>query len=328
MRSERTPAWTVVMSMLVALSMVAVASPVAAAPQAGVSAQADTDTVSPGETFNVTYELTNTGGDDALGGKINFSTPTGINATSLSGDGLNALNSTEPSVFYGVTGRIGPGETKTTTVTFTVTSAARNGDARIGATGLLRGPSTNATATTSTTVTVDKPSGLELSGSPSTVDTAPGEQFNVSYQYTNNQSTTGLGGAIDLNTSDNVRAVAASGDGFGAFNSAQPSIIYGASGPIPGGATLNTTVTYEVDANATTGTEEIVSTAIIRNASGTDRITTTVNIDSSSIVDQYDTNGTPGIQQREVLQAVVDFNSGVIDQSDILDVLVAFNSGS
>ncbi|MFC6973534.1 hypothetical protein ACFQL1_00830 [Halomicroarcula sp. GCM10025709] len=314
------------MSALIALSMVAVASPVTAAPQAVIDASADTTTVAPGETFNVTYELSNTGSDDATAGRIDLSTPTGINATSVSGDGLPGLDGDPPAVFYGLSGRITPGETRTTTVTYTVTSAAPDGEVPLDADGFLRGTSSNATATTSTRITVDKPSGLELSGSPSTVNTQPGERFNVTYQYTNNQSTTGLAGSIELNTSDNITPVAVSGDGFDGLNGQPPSVLYGASGPIPGGATLTTTVTYEVDANSPTSTRRIISTATIRNASGSDQLSTRVNIGASSIVDQYDTNGQPGIQTPEVLQAIVDLNSGKLTTPEVLQIIVAFNS--
>jgi hypothetical protein len=46
----------------------------------------------------------------------------------------------------------------------------------------------------------------------------------------------------------------------------------------------------------------------------------------TTVVDRFDTNGTPGIQAREALDAIVAFNSGQIDQRDILQVIVAFNS--
>lgn len=325
MSSDRTPVTTLAVCAIMVLSMAAVAVPVAAAPQPGITAPNDAGTVQPGDNFTVTYTLTNTGDQTAGSARIDLLTPTGINVTSTSGDGNGAVTGDPPVIFYGLSGVIPAGESRQTTVTYTVDPNATSGAAQIDAEAFVNGSSSS--ATTSTTVTVDAPSKLELSGSPETVNTTPGGRFNVTYEYTNNQSTQGLGGAINLDTPENITAVAVSGDGFGGLGGSQPSVIYGASGPIPGGATLTTTVTYEVNASASTGTEQIVGSALIRGADGTDQTTTTVNI-GTSIVSQYDTNGTPGIQRGEVLQAIVDFNTGNLTTSEVLQVIVAFNSGS
>ncbi|WP_284008263.1 beta strand repeat-containing protein [Haloarcula pelagica] len=97
--------------------------------------------------------------------------------------------------------------------------------------------------------------------------------------------------------------------------------------------TLNTsesgTVTFDFD-SSTTGTlapGDYTVTASTDNSSASTNLTVQAGSSPpSSIVDQYDTNGTPGIQTGEVLDAIVDFNNGQITQGDILDIIVAFNS--
>ncbi|MFC7077799.1 COG1361 family protein [Haloarcula halophila] len=314
------------MTVLVALSMVAVSGPVAAAPQVGIDAPTDAGTVAPGETFTVTYELTNTGSDDATAGRLDLTTPTGINVTSVSGDGISTPNSDPPAVFYGLNGRITPGETKTTTVTFSVTSAAPGGDVQIGADGFFKGTATNASASTATVVTVDKPSPFELSAAPETVNTQAGGQFNVTYQFTNNRAVPASSGGIEFNVSTNIVPQTSYGDGIKALDRSDPVVFYGVSGPIAGGSTLTTTVSYVVRENTTAETGQIVATGSIQGVDGSDRAVTAVNIEQS-VIDRYDTNGVPGIQFREVLAAIEDYNtSGEIGFSDVLTVIAEFNS--
>jgi PGF-CTERM protein len=132
------------------LSVLAV-GPVAAAPAADITASASTTSVSPGDTVNVTYEITNSGDQDASSAGLQFPTPDNVTATSASGDGSPALN--QNSVFY-ISG-IPQGETVSTEVTFEVDSGASDGDYTIDATATVG----EDTSTASSTVTVSSDDG-------------------------------------------------------------------------------------------------------------------------------------------------------------------------
>ncbi|WP_284009358.1 carboxypeptidase regulatory-like domain-containing protein [Haloarcula pelagica] len=160
------------------------------------------------------------------------------------------------------------------------------------------------------------------------VSVQPGESFTVTYRYTNDRATASAG-RIDLTTPTNITATAVSGAGSGNLDTQQPSVRYSSARPVGSGKTVRSTVTYEVAADHPSPTDRTINVqAYVRNSSDVGIAATTVEVESASLVDQYDTNGTPGIQSPELLRAIVDFNSGNITQPDILRILVAFNAGS
>lgn len=324
MRTEKLPVTTLLMSVLMIVSTIALSVPVAAAPQAGISAPSDAGTTAPGATFTVTYEYTNTGDQDASAGRLELSTPTGINATSISGDGASGLSGPTPAVFYGLSGPIAPGDTKTTTVTYTVSSAASSGDNQIDVEAFIQNSSSTATA--STTVEVNKPSPVEVDA-PASATAQANSTFDVTYEYTNNQSSEASAGRIELQTPQNITATAVSGDGTPGLGATPQSVLYGFSGKIQPGQTLTTTVTFEVASGAASGQEQIVATAYIQGSSDTSQTTTDVTI-GGTIVDQFDTNGTPGIQPGEAQSAIAALNGGQISPRDAQAIIAALNSGS
>ncbi|MFC6973532.1 hypothetical protein ACFQL1_00820 [Halomicroarcula sp. GCM10025709] len=150
----------------------------------------------------------------------------------------------------------------------------------------------------------------------------------MTYRYTNDRATASAG-RIDLTTPTNITATAVSGAGSGNLDTQQPSVRYSSARPVGSGKTVRSTVTYEVAADHPSPTDRTINVqAYVRNSSDVGIAATTVEVESASLVDQYDTNGTPGIQSPELLRAIVDFNSGNITQPDILRILVAFNAGS
>ncbi|MFC6977158.1 HVO_2072 family ArtA-dependent S-layer glycoprotein [Halomicroarcula sp. GCM10025709] len=142
------------MTALMVLSVVAISAPAAAAPGASLSASTDAGTVQPGDTFEVTYTLENTGDDPGPAGAISLDTPSGITAVSASGDGRPALDGSPPSVIFGLLGPVNSGDSVTTTVTYEVDAGASDDDYTVDANGELRDNSTSATDSVSTTVTV------------------------------------------------------------------------------------------------------------------------------------------------------------------------------
>ena len=161
-----------------------------------------------------------------------------------------------------------------------------------------------------------------------TVSVQPGGSFTVTYRYTNDRATASAG-RIDLGTSDNITATAVSGTGTGNLGTQEPFVRYSPARPVGSGRTVETTVTYEVAPDHPSPADRTITVeAYVRNSSDVGIASTDVEIESAGLVDQYDTNGTPGIQSPELLRAIVDFNSGEITRPEILEVLVAFNAGS
>ncbi|WP_379775197.1 NEW3 domain-containing protein [Haloarcula pelagica] len=155
----------VAMTALMVLSVVAISAPAAAAPAADLSASTNAGSLQPGDTFEVTYTLENTGADPGLAGSLEFDTPSEVSVVSASGDGQ--LNS--GTVLYGVTGNtIASGDSVQTTVTFEVDSGAADGDYDVTADGTLQDSSTSSTDSTTSTVTVSS------STSPPPSDSQPG----------------------------------------------------------------------------------------------------------------------------------------------------------
>ncbi|WP_251344417.1 HVO_2072 family ArtA-dependent S-layer glycoprotein [Haloplanus halophilus] len=156
------------MAALMVLSIFAVSAPAAAAPQVGLSAPDDAGSAQQGDTFTVTYDYTNTGDEAGDAGRIEFTTPSGVEATSIEGDGASGLGGEPQSVLYGLSGPIQPGETLTTTVTFEVASDAATGDQQVDAEAFIEG-STSST-TVSTTVTIEADDGNGDNGDDGEVD--------------------------------------------------------------------------------------------------------------------------------------------------------------
>ncbi|QKY22256.1 PGF-CTERM sorting domain-containing protein (plasmid) [Halolamina sp. CBA1230] len=131
---------------LMLLSVVAISMPAAAAPQAALTAS-DPGPVQQGETFQVTYELTNDGDEDAGSAGMQFQTPDGVEIDSFDGSGAGAV---DQESYFLVTG-LDEGETHSVTVTFQVASDAATGDNTVTATADV-GDQSSSTVDTSVTI--------------------------------------------------------------------------------------------------------------------------------------------------------------------------------
>jgi len=134
---------------LAAVMILSVVSlPVAAQPAVSFSSSEVPDSVSAGETFTITYDLTNSGDEDAGAGGIQVFTPEGVTVTSVEGDGAG-----EPGRFF--VGGIEAGETKTVTYTFSVADDV-SGDITVEAEGTV---GTDRTEETSDTISAEENGG-------------------------------------------------------------------------------------------------------------------------------------------------------------------------
>ncbi|WP_460539283.1 HVO_2072 family ArtA-dependent S-layer glycoprotein, partial [Haloplanus salinarum] len=129
------------------LSVVAVATPAAAAPQASLTADGPDSPAQQGDSFEITYELTNNGDEDAGTGGLELTLPDGVtvDTDASSGDG----NINPDAVFY--TNGVAQDETKTTTLVFDVADDASTGDVTVTADGFV-GTESNETVDTSVTI--------------------------------------------------------------------------------------------------------------------------------------------------------------------------------
>jgi hypothetical protein len=108
--------------------------------------------VAPDETISVTYAFVNTGATDAAAGRIEFTTPEGVEPVSIDGNGTSGLSGSPPSVLYGFNGPIQAGAAPTTTVTFRISSDIQTGSVDVVATAFIDG--SEQTASQQTTITV------------------------------------------------------------------------------------------------------------------------------------------------------------------------------
>lgn len=322
-----SPRWNILSviaaSAVVMLMISATAGTVVAAPQAGVSASTVEQTLAPGDTFDVTYEFSNTGAEQASAGRIELTTPERISPEEISGDGVSGIDSTIPTVWYGFSGPIDTGETKVTTVTFKLAPDAPEGEYSIGAEASVIGNSKS--VETSTNFEVAPTSALALSSSPPTVRSRVDDEFTITYRYTNNHDSSGTAGAIKIEPSPGITPVTISGDGESGLGGEEPYIFYGLSGPIASGTTLVTNVTYRTESVAATGKGKITATSFIRGFNASDQTVTSVSL-TSSVIEEYDTNGEPGIQIEEVLAAITEFNNeGGLGIRDVLLIIEEYN---
>jgi hypothetical protein len=120
----------------------------------------------------------------------------------------------------------------------------------------------------------------------------------------------------------NTSASATNGGTFGA--NGQQVLVFQPAGE----QTL--TIAYDIDASARAdATFDIEATVLDENSTATDTVTTTVGDVETGPVERFDTNGDPGIQGDEVLDAISEFNEGGdVEATDVLDVISAFNENN
>jgi hypothetical protein len=273
-------------------------------------------TAEPGDTVMITADLANIGLDRASGGSIELSeVPAPLSVT---GDN---------PVFLGFGGNPTPARGETVTQSFEVRvpeSAQTGRTLTVTAEGRLASSAGDATATDSTTIEITEPTdsraALSLDGPASA---APGDTATVTATLENTGLSDAAGGSVALTNLPDSLSVEGDSTRFLGF----------AGTPVPD---LGESATYSFDVviaeDASPG-EEVTLTAESelegQTASTADTATAQLTIARPA---RFDTNGQPGIQRGEVVDAIVAYNSGSnlggqpVSRTDVVDVIVKFNS--
>jgi hypothetical protein len=296
---------------------------------AGLTAPSSAGSVAPGETVEITYEYTNTMGVEKGSGRLQFSTPPGVEAVAIDGDGISGLGGSPPAVFYGFSGPIEPGETRTTTVEYRVSEDAPLGSVDLPATAYIEDGGVIGTQTS--TLEVEKRNGTGgdnnggdgLAAARSAESVSPGETVKITYEYTNTMNSEGAAGRIQFSTPPSVEATTIDGDGTSGLGGSPQSVLYGFSGPIASGETRTTTVEFRVSEDAALGTVDLLATAYIQDGGTIGTETTTLEIEES-IVARFDDDN-DGIDPGEAQAAIVALNRGDITPSEAQQIIVALN---
>jgi uncharacterized membrane protein len=284
-------------------------------PDAQVEVSIENGTVEPGATTTVTVEITNDGAD-ATGGSVELSSP----------NQSVEIASTNP-VFLGFAGNEAPksGESITQTFTVEVNESAAPGTYNLSADVELSNTAGDDNVDINTSLDVQeqvRPAPALTTDIPQQV--SPGTTFTAEYNITNRASDQVGGGSIEL---------VGVPPQFSINGQSTQFIGVGSSPPSPG---EQITKSFELTVNESASAGQDVS--LVANASlqysdgskATNETTSTVSIVSSSPTDRFDTNGQPGIQRDEVVDAIIAFQtgsaSGEISREDVIKVIVAYNS--
>jgi protocatechuate 3,4-dioxygenase beta subunit len=103
----------------------------------GLAGPSSAGPVSLDETVEITYEYTNPTSREREAGRLEFSTPSGVEAVSVSGDGISGLGGSPQAILYGIGGPISPEDVLTTTVEFRVSENASVGSSGLSATAYI-----------------------------------------------------------------------------------------------------------------------------------------------------------------------------------------------
>jgi hypothetical protein len=273
-------------------------------------------TAAPGDAVEITTTLENTGIDGATGGYIELTeVPAPLSVTG------------DSSVFLGFGGNPTPDTGETVSQSFEVTVPERTQTGQtltVSAEGQLSSSAGDATATDSTTIEIaestDSPAALSLTGPASA---APGDTVTVTAMLNNTGLSDAAGGSVSLTNLPDSLSVEGDSTRFLGFGGT----------PVPGlGESASYAFEVGIAEDASPG-EEVTLTADSQlesqTASATNTATTQLTIAQSA---RFDTNGQPGIQRGEVVDAIVAFNSDAnlggqpVSRTDVVDVIVEFNS--
>ncbi|WP_324756072.1 carboxypeptidase regulatory-like domain-containing protein [Haloarcula sp. GH36] len=289
-------------------------------PEVSVIASDNLDGVVPGDRFEITYEIANTGGE-ASAGAIELTVPSGVDPVSIAGDGENR------AVFFN--DPIEPGESRTTTVSFEASDNIAVGEKEIFARGHL---STSETDTVTSTVDI-----LEDSSDPNP-PAAPGDNINftaedsvsvraggevsVTYSLDNTGDTDLDSAGIDFNTPDGVSISKFEGDGRGVKSS---EAVYFLNG-VPTVVRQEVTVTYAVSDEISSETVHIEATATGSEQIGTRNTTLKIENSDSLPTEPGEPGFTEVLQVIEAYNSESEFNGKDVNFIEVLQVVEAYNT--
>lgn len=283
---------------------------------ASTTAQGDTS-VAPGETFEVTYTLTNDGDATANSAGFNPSLPDGISVVSVSGDGTNS-----PARF--ITSPIGPGESVTVTYTFEAAGNVSSGQSlEYNVTGFLESEGDTDTATRTIDIQTATPEASLSVAAPSSGKL--GDTVDVQYTLSNTGDGTASSAGLNLTLPEGISVASASGAGTNT-----PDRFF--LDPISPGDQVVVTYTLDVAADAPTGDATIEAEGVLETneTSSSSQQSTTLTLDRSLSDAIADSQGRIGFS--DTINVIVAFNNGeqVVGQdvsfADVIEVIQAFNS--
>lgn len=265
-------------------------------PTATLDVQSQPDTVGSGDSFEVTFAVTNTGETDALTGGIQFTTPTGIETDSeFFLDGIEAGATETRTVSFDVADTIEPAE-------YIVTTEATVGES---------------TDTTSFSVNVGQPQTEITATEISPESVAPGDTVDVELAVTNTGSVDASSGGI---TFENPTG----------FSSSPPSVFF-VSG-VESQQTVSNTVAFTVSDSVSPGDYTVTAEAELAGSS--DSIEIPIEIEEDEGLSRFDTDNNGEIEFNDVLNAIDAFNNNAqiggsdVEFDDILEVISAYNEGA
>jgi len=150
----------------------------------------------------------------------------------------------------------------------------------------------------------------------------PGESVTISYTLRNINLPNAGGGVISINVSSPISVV-----------SDQTKFIGIQSPPPAVGENITKSFTIQASTNTTSSNATIFASAKLQSVD--ERLQTNISqqlIVSENSSDRFDTNDEPGIQSREVISAIVAYNSGrplggqPVTSQDIIDLIVRYNN--
>jgi uncharacterized membrane protein len=273
-------------------------------------------TVTPGDEIEVTLTLTNTGNTTAGSGGLELEVPQQLSVEEVTGDGEN-----QPDRFY--LDPISPGDSVSTTYTFTIPQNASTGTVNLDVTGSLRsdGESYSASTTVDIEISAAETVDVELSAN-SSGPVMPGNEAAVTLILTNTGSTTAGAGGLEVMIPDRLSLVDVAGDGEN-----QPDRFY--IEPISPNDSVSTTYTLKAPEDAAPGTVSFDVTGTL-TADGTSRsASTTADIEISDAGLPTEPGEPEFIDVLQVINAYTTkdtYNGVQVEFIDVLEVISAYNA--
>jgi hypothetical protein len=312
---------SIVLFVIISVAAGMIATPVAAQGLvADLSAEGDT-TVAPGETFELTYTLSNDGDTDASSAGLDVSPPDGITVADVSGDG-----SSSPSRFF-LSG-IGAGDSRTVTYTFQASENLSTGSVDIGMNGTLNTDSDATTDTATRTIDVQEPApktALSVDA-PSVVST--GDTFDVEYTVSNTGDATSTAGGLNLTLPDELSVESVSGAGTN-----EPDRFF--VDAIAPGESVSVTYSLTADADAQPGNVSIGVNATLSDSatSSSAEQSTAIELEKDLSVSDAAAGSDRKVGFTDTIKVINAFNSGDslsgldVSFTDVIEVINRFNLG-
>ncbi|MFC7075250.1 carboxypeptidase regulatory-like domain-containing protein [Haloarcula halophila] len=287
-------------------------------PEVSVVASDNLERVVPGDRFEITYEVSNTGGE-ASTGAIELTVPSGVDPVSITGDEETR------AVFF--SDPIEPGESRTTTVSFEASDNIAVGEKEIFARAHLGTPETD-TVTSTVDILEDSSDPPATPGdninftAEDSVSVRAGGDVSVTYSLDNTGDTDLDSAGIDFNTPDGVSISKFEGDGRGVKSS---EAVYFLNG-VPTVVRQEVTVTYAVSDEISSEAVHVEATATGAEQIGTRNTTLEIEDSGSLPTEPGEPEFTEVLQVIEAFNSDSEFNGRDVSFIEVLEVVEAYNT--